>query len=150
MSLAAIPLYVWLPVLLVVVTPFELGFVIFLISRLGGWSGWARRFPAGPISPEGITYPWCSARVGRINARYGRLLAGDGFRRRLARGTQAVVKFFHPPLLLPWTCVRSVGEGRVMGRTRCLEVVCEADGDVFKLYLPLEAAGVVSAQRPAA
>ena len=148
MGLAVIPLYVWLPVLLVAVMPFELGFVIFLISRFSGWAKWAQRFPVGPTQPVGTVYPWCSARVGKLNARYGKLLAVTVSGAGLLVAPKLFVKLFHPPLLLPWTCVRSVGEGRVMGRTD-LEVMCEADGDVFKLYLPVEAAGVVTAQRTA-
>ena len=58
-------------------------------------------------------------------------------------------RLFHPPLLLPWECVRSVA-GRQFVFFRWLEVCCVAGGQSFKLRLPRAAAPVLNAEMAAA
>ena len=141
------PAWVW-PIV-VVAAPLWSCLVIFGLSRLG-WHQWWRRFPGGPTRPpDGVTYSWRSARTGRFGTRYNNCLKVTVASAGLYVVPLFLFRLFHPPLLLPWSCVRSVETQQVLG-FRGLELLCEADGRVFKFYLPSDAAETVERFQAAA
>lgn len=55
-------------------------------------------------------------------------------------------RMFHPPLLLPWRCVTSVGESRILF-THLNEVCCESEGRQLQLFLPPSVAPAIAELR---
>ena len=119
--------------------------VSFVLSYAGGWWMLARRHRAATKPTDGVTYGLCGGRLGEFGARYGGSLKVTVAREGLYVVPLLIFRLFHPPLLLPWSCVTGTREGRVLF-TRQLEVNCETEGRKTKLFLPAEAAEVVTAR----
>lgn len=90
--------------------------IVFLISRLGGWAGLARQYPATDLTTEsatesatGKTFRWRSASFGWFSSYRNCLtvtvsLAGLHLRPMIA------FRIGHQPMLIPW--------GAIVGATR--------------------------------
>lgn len=81
-------------------------FVLFVISWIGGWRRLARRFPAAGRPTGGETYYLLSGSMGMAQARGTLILtiAPAG----LYLTNLFLFRPFHPPLLLPWSGVRTL------------------------------------------
>jgi hypothetical protein len=78
--------------------------IAFLLSRLGGWSVLANRYPARqPFAGE--IHRGCSGRLGIVN--YKSTLALGAGEQGLYLSVPRIFAFGHPPLLIPWSDVRA-------------------------------------------
>ncbi len=126
--------------------PFVWCFVSFVLSFVGGWHELARRHPAGPKPKDGVDYPMCSGRTGEFGASYKGCLNVTIAREGLYMVPLFLFRAFHPPLLLPWSCVAGMEERQFL-LTRALEVRCEVEARKITLFLPPQAAGTIAAMR---
>lgn len=80
--------------------------IVYLISRVGGWSELAARFGHdGPVT--GDVFKWCSARL-RVACNYSNCLTVTVCDEGIHIRTLVFFKVGHPPLFIPWTAVRDL------------------------------------------
>ena len=88
---------------LIIAIPFAIAFaypLLFLVSRASGWASLTRRFRAdGPFPAQ--TWPMQSGRF-RGWCGYNNCLTIGASPQGLYLATLLLVRFFHPPLLIPW------------------------------------------------
>ncbi len=96
-----------LPTALTVLFPFFIplwfGFIVWLLSRLGGWSRLAETFP-----PHSLPYGrkmWVAARVGWVN--YNGCLRVWVAPEGLFLSLMWPFSIFHKPLFIPWSAIRN-------------------------------------------
>jgi hypothetical protein len=83
----------------------------FLLSRLGGWSRLAERFPA-PAEAAGKCFRWQSARVGLVN--YNNCLTIYISKAGLYLSMTPLLRVGHHPMLIPWKEIHDVETQRVL------------------------------------
>lgn len=81
--------------------------VCFLLSRVGGWSELAARYPA-PDGVTGTNFHWRSGRVGWVN--YRNCLNLTATPAGLKLSVVAIFKMGHAPILVPWSAIRAERE----------------------------------------
>ena len=93
----------------IVVFPIAWVLAAFAMSRSGGWTALAERYgtdrpePPNTRSMQWATFGWLSYK-GVIKVGY----SDDG----LYLGMMTLFRMFHPPLLIPWSAIRSRTRGR--------------------------------------
>lgn len=120
-------------------------FVLWLISRLGGWSTMTETYPA-TVRPDGLHLTGRSLRIGFFTNYNGCLdvtLSPAG----IYMVPWAVFRIGHKPILIPWNCAGSVEEGRIL--IRYYLVPMEVAGKKMKLFIPQEGAEWIRQHRPA-
>ena len=118
-----------------VVFPLFWCFVIWVVSRVGGWASLARSFAASS-EPQGIRYTWRSMRISpaaNYNGCLNIVLSPGG----IYMVPSKIFSFGHEPLLLPWDCVEQVREQRFFGRRLCVSL--SPKGKRMILMLPATA-----------
>jgi len=85
-----------------------------LISLIGGWIFLARKYPDQPFKPE-QSFSLNSAYLGRIIGGYRSCISVgiNSFELRLS--ILPVFRLMHPPIVIPWSEVRSCGQSRLFG-----------------------------------
>jgi hypothetical protein len=86
-------------------------FVTLLLSRVGGWSRLAERFPA-PEQPEGRRFRSQSARLGLVN--YNRCLTITISKAGLCLSMTPIFRVGHRPILIPWKEIHDVGTQKIL------------------------------------
>jgi hypothetical protein len=122
-----------------VVFPLFWCFVIWVISRVGGWASLAASYVASS-EPQGTRYTWRSMRISpaaNYNGCLNVILSSAG----IYMVPSQLFRFAHKPLLLPWDCVEHVSEQRFLGRR--LLVTLSAKGKRITLVLPGDAEEVL-------
>jgi hypothetical protein len=82
-----------------------------LLSRVGGWSGLAERFPA-PEQPEGKRFRSQSGRLGLVN--YNRCLTIYISKGGLYLSMTPLFRVGHRPMLIPWKEIHDVETQQVL------------------------------------
>jgi len=129
-------------VLLLFAVLFPLGwcFTLFMSSWGGGWAALASKYRAVDES-TGRRFLFQSATLGRVN--YGMCLTIVLGRDGLYLKVFPIFRFWHPPLLIPWSEFSEVREKRVLGLWRMVEMRVGTP-PIATLLLPLN----VIEQRP--
>lgn len=77
--------------------------VLFLLSRLGGWSRLARQYARNDVPDSGREYRWQSGRVGLVG--YNHCLHVRVRQSGLALSVAFPLSVAHPPLFIPWSAI---------------------------------------------
>jgi hypothetical protein len=120
-------------------------FVLWLISRLGGWSEIAGKYPA-TARPDGLHLTGRSLRL-RPFTNYNGCLHVTLSPAGIYMFPWAIFRIGHKPILIPWSCVGLVEEGRFI--VRYYSVPIEAGGKRMVLSIPGEGAEWIRRHRPA-
>ena len=78
--------------------------ILFLLSRLGGWSALAVQYPIGDRLPRGNTFHWCSASFSLLGYYRNCLtisITTTGIRLRMP----ILLRTGHNPIFIPWHAV---------------------------------------------
>ena len=138
----------WLPLILLVVFPiYSIGmwcFVLWLLSRIGGWKKIAERYRATG-RPEGERYRWRSMQI-RPFMNYNGGLEVTLSRQGVYLVPFAMFRMGHEPLLIPWSCVGPLEEKSVLFFKGYMLPI-EAAGKSLRLYLPAAAKEWLAANR---
>jgi len=88
--------------------------VFAVISLLGGWIFIARRYPDRPFAAE-RSYAWASGYFGRILGGYRMCISVvmNSFGLRLS--IFPLFRFLHPPMVIPWSEIRTCSRARLFG-----------------------------------
>lgn len=137
----------WLPVLIAVLFPiYFIGmwcFVLWVISRIGGWARLASLYPAG-ARPEGLHLGWRSMQI-RPFANYSSCLNVTLAHEGIYMIPVAIFRLGHRPLLIPWTCVGPLEEKTILFRYYLLPM--EAGGKHIRLSVPVSAKEWIATNR---
>lgn len=89
--------------------------VLTLLSRMGGWHGLAKEFPAtGRIQgPDSIMHRWCSARLS-LFVNYNNCLTLIVSERGLYMRTNIFLRYAHRPLLIPREAIVDFSAGSTL------------------------------------
>ena len=89
--------------------------VLTLLSRMGGWHGLAKEFPAtGRIQgPDSIMHRWCSARLS-LFVNYNNCLTLIISERGLYMRTNIFLRYGHRPLLIPREAIVDFSAGSTL------------------------------------
>jgi hypothetical protein len=121
----------WLPLLIVP------GFLAMwcggclVLSKLGGWSSLAERFPAR-FTPPGEKFIFAAARIGGV--RYRGIITAIKAEDGLFLSVFKPWRFGHPPILIPWVELKNFRPQRLWG-TDWVDV-CVSTRRTIQLRLP--------------
>ncbi len=104
--------------------------VCWLISRIGGWSRLAARFPAKD-RPSGTRFGMQAGRVG--HAKYGGCLTLHTSADGLYLSVWPLFRIGHPPLFIPWNAIRNASIRRFLWTERVVFEVRAGDGIIMQL-----------------
>ena len=86
--------------------------VSLLLSKLGGWSSLAARFPA-TSTPFGEKFTFAAAKIGGV--RYRGVLTAVKAEQGLFLSVFAPWRLGHPPILIPWTELKNPQPKKLFG-----------------------------------
>ncbi len=120
-------------ILLLAIAGFAIGFplfwmsIVYLISRIGGWSELAARFGYDGLA-EGEVFKWCSARL-RVLCNYSNCLRITVSDAGIHIRTVIFFKVGHRPLFIPWTAVHDLRVGRFWRYSSAKLIIRDQKGD---------------------
>ena len=123
------------------VFPLWWSLVLWMISRIGGWASLAGKYAAGR-RPEGVNYSWRSMRISPLMG-YNNCLEVTLSREGIFMVPFVLFRAGHRPLLIPWSCIGSLEEGRA----RSCYFPIEAAGRKARLWVPCSAREWMRANR---
>lgn len=139
----------WLPLVLIAIFPvYFIGmwsFVLWLLSRIGGWAKMAEKYRA-QACPEGPLYRWRSMQI-RPFMNYNSSLDVTLSPQGVHMVPFVMFRIGHEPLLIPWSCVGPLEETNFLFFKTCL-VPMEAAGKRMRLSLPVSAREWLAVNRP--
>ena len=119
--------------------------VFFVLGRLG-LGGLAKVYPGSKRPSDGRTFRWRSGRIGAW-MNYNNCLNVTVARAGIYVVPALLFRWFQPPVLLPWSGVKSVEEKRVLFSRFTSVQFADAAGWRVALFLPDEALADIEAFR---